>query len=59
MNPAFPKIYGQIKAHKNDLPIRPVVAFYQDPMFNLTKYLADWFMCMSQFNPSHTIWRHT
>ena len=47
--------YGQIKTHTNGLPTKPVVTFYQDPTFNLAKYLADWFMCMSQCSPSLTV----
>jgi len=54
-NPALPKIYGTIKTHKSDFPIRPVVAFFTDPTYKLAKYLADWFRLSSGFNPSYTV----
>lgn len=55
MNPSFPKIYGQVKTHKSGLPIRPVVAFYTDPSFHLSKLLADWFRDTCQFKAKYTI----
>jgi len=49
MNPAFPKIYGQVKTHKSGYPIRPVVAFFTDPSFHLAKFLTEWFRTTSKF----------
>ena len=55
MSSSFSKIYGQIKTHRTGHPIRPVVAFYSGPTFNSANYLVDWFRCMSQFEPTHTV----
>ncbi|XP_062708964.1 uncharacterized protein LOC134288363 [Aedes albopictus] len=35
-----PRIYGQPKAHKPDLPLRPVVPNITAPTYNLSKYIA-------------------
>lgn len=36
-----PRIYGQPKAHKADLPLRPVVPTMTAPNYQLTKYIAN------------------
>ncbi|XP_062557507.1 uncharacterized protein LOC134222365 [Armigeres subalbatus] len=35
-----PRIYGQPKAHKPDLPLRPVVPNMTSPTYHLSKYIA-------------------
>ena len=55
MNPSFPKIYGQVKLHKENHPIRPVVACYTDPTYKLAKYLVSWFRSCSSFEAKFTI----
>lgn len=35
-----PRIYGQPKAHKQDLPLRPVVPGMTSPSYNLSKYIC-------------------
>lgn len=52
---ATPRLYGQIKLHKKDHPIRPVVAYFSDPAFHLSKYLAKWFRTLAAFDPQHTV----
>lgn len=44
-----PRLYGQLKLHKADRSIRPVVAFYSDPSFLLARYLATTFRLYSEF----------
>ncbi|XP_058832904.1 uncharacterized protein LOC131690856 [Topomyia yanbarensis] len=36
-----PKIYGQPKAHKPELPLRPVVPCMTSPTYDLSKYVAN------------------
>ena len=55
MNYALPRLYGQIKMHKPDNPIRPVVAYYTDPSYLLAKYLASWFCAVTGYQPPHTV----
>ncbi|XP_055527465.1 uncharacterized protein LOC129720078 [Wyeomyia smithii] len=40
-NSTCPRIYGQPKAHKNNLPLRPVVPNYSAPTYKLCKYIAN------------------
>jgi len=35
MNYVPPKLYGQLKSHKQGYPLRPVVAFYTDSTYKL------------------------
>ena len=35
-----PRIYGLPKIHKPDCPLRPIVAFINSPLYNLSKYVA-------------------
>lgn len=39
INPQFPKLYGQPKIHKSNIPIRPVVAFNQSTIYNCAKWM--------------------
>ena len=55
MNPMPPKLYGQLKTHKNGLPIRPVVAYYTDSTYLLAKHLAKWFRAYSSFSPAFSV----
>ena len=36
----IPRIYGLIKIHKNDLPLRPIVSMIGSPLYEVSKYLA-------------------
>ena len=40
-NATCPKIYGQPKAHKPDLPLRPVIPNITAPTYKLAKYIAN------------------
>ncbi|XP_062710337.1 uncharacterized protein LOC134288705 [Aedes albopictus] len=40
-NATCPRIYGQPKAHKPDLPLRPVIPNITAPTYKLAKYIAD------------------
>jgi len=55
MNYAPPKLYGQLKTHKEGFPVRPVVAFYTDVSYRLAKFLSSWFTLHSAFTPAFTI----
>ena len=50
-----PKLYGQIKLHKENHPIRPVTAAHSDPSFSLAKFLNNWFRTYTNFKPRFTI----
>jgi len=43
MNPSPPKLYGHIKTHKNNFPIKPVVSYFTSPAYNLCWFLNNWF----------------
>ena len=49
---AIPRIYGQLKIHKANHPIRPVIAYYTDPLYKLAKFLACWFKQATNFAPA-------
>jgi len=51
MNFCTPRLYGQLKIHKPDLPIRPVIAGYFSPSVNLGKFLASTFRSITGFHP--------
>ena len=55
MNASLPKLYGQIKTHKPQNPIRPVVAYFTHPSYKLAKYLVKWFKTVSGFVPKFAI----
>ena len=55
MNYVPPKLYGQLKSHKQGYPLRPVVAFYTDSSYKLAKFLAAWFRLHSAFSPAFTV----
>lgn len=40
-NATCPRIYGQPKAHKHNLPLRPVIPNITAPTFKLAKFIAD------------------
>ncbi|XP_062710010.1 uncharacterized protein LOC134288585 [Aedes albopictus] len=40
-NAVCPRIYGQPKAHKQNLPLRPVIPNVTAPTYNLAKYIAN------------------
>jgi len=51
----LPELYGQIKIHKLDHPIRPVWRSSPTPVTNSRKYLAQWFYLIMEFQPTYTI----
>lgn len=55
MNPSVPKLYGLIKTHKEGYPIRPVVSFVASPTYNLSRWLKDWFVNITDFTPKFAI----
>ena len=48
-NHSTPLLLGQFKLHKTSYPIRPVIAYYTDPSYRLSKYLASWFRETANF----------
>ena len=60
-NVAPPKIYGQPKIHKRGIPLRPVVASYESPNYNVSKFLASILKNLTKsstynvFNSSHFV----
>ena len=36
-----PKLYGQPKLHKPNIPMRPIVSFCGSPTYQLSKYLTN------------------
>ena len=55
MNASKPRLYGQLKLHKKNQPIRPIVAYYTHPAYNIAKRLAKWFKFVTDFKPRYTI----
>ena len=55
MNPTPPKLYGLIKIHKENAPIRPVVSYTNSPLSKLCFKLNQIYRDTSQFNAKHTI----
>jgi len=47
-----PKLFGQLKTHKDGMPIRPVVAYYSSPNFKLSKYLSKMVLILFQLSTS-------
>ena len=37
-----PRIYGLVKAHKSDHPLRPVVSYIGSPLYNISKLMAEY-----------------
>lgn len=40
LNPITPRIYGQPKSHKKDIPLRPIVSAIGGPTYALSRFLA-------------------
>ena len=55
MHYSIPPLYGQLKTHKENLPIRPVVASYTNPAFLLSKFLASYFTDVTSFEALYSI----
>ena len=49
---SVPQIYGQIKTHKTEFLMRPVVAIYTSPTYKykLTRHLSFWFRLCDSFS---------
>ena len=54
-NPRIPRLYGLMKLHKVDMPIRPVISTIASPTYYLAIFLQDWFKATSQFTPKHAV----
>ena len=52
---SLPQLYGQIKVHKPEAPIRPVVASITAPTYRLAKFLAQWFRSVTGFVGTYSI----
>lgn len=50
-NPITPRMYGLIKAHKENLPIRPIVNSHQSPVYNLSKFFNPFLNSLNNKNP--------
>lgn len=55
MNPKIPRLYGQMKIHKENAPIRPVISSISSPWYHLSKFLCAWFKTMTNFIPQHAV----
>ena len=55
MSYAIPRLYGQLKIHKDSEPIRPVVASYTCQSNKLAKFLKCEFVQLTGFSPPHCI----
>lgn len=55
MNPSTPTLYGLIKTHKKDAPIRPVVSHCNSPSRNLAIYINERFNNITKFQATHSI----
>ena len=51
MNNHAPRLYGLMKLHKPNVPIRPVVSFVQSPSYKLAKFTKKIFCNVSKFIP--------
>lgn len=47
---SLPQIYGLIKLHKNDLPLRPVISSIDSPLENLCKYFTNILKPLVKYN---------
>ena len=52
---AVPTFYGQVKIHKEGLPLRHVVAFYNEPTVDLCRYLVNFFYAFIPDPPPLTV----
>lgn len=59
MSYSVPRLCGQLKTHKTNMSIRPVVACYSSPNFKVSKYLGTWFKFFSNFEPRFTVLNST
>ncbi|KAI5636419.1 hypothetical protein NE865_10839 [Phthorimaea operculella] len=55
MNPTPPRLHGYYKLHKENQPIRPVVAYTGAPAYKLAKVANHLFKKLTHFEPAHTI----
>lgn len=55
MNPSAPKLYGLIKNHKENVPIRPVVSHINSPCYKLARELTHIFRKITGFKSKYSI----
>lgn len=55
MNPQCPRLYGQPKVHKTDIPVRPVVSYNTAPAYKLAKYGNKIIKNILHFKPKYGI----
>jgi len=54
-----PCLYGQLKTHKSDMPIRLLITCYTSPAFLLSRFLVNWFQRRTNFIAPHSIQKST
>lgn len=54
-NPYYPRLYGLPKIHKLNVPIRPVVSFFNTPVEKIAKFVLNLLTNLTNFKPTHTI----
>ena len=47
------RFYGLPKIHKASIPVRPIVSYSRNPLFNLSKYIANILKPYTQLNKQH------
>jgi Reverse transcriptase (RNA-dependent DNA polymerase) len=55
MNPSAPILYGLLKLHKPNIPIRPVASFIQAPTYKICKLLNSLLPKKLNFQPRYTV----
>jgi len=54
-NPIPPRLYGSLKVHKTNIPIRPVVSYVSSPTYGLCKHLNRWFKKCTNFRAAFSV----
>ncbi|KAK9879128.1 hypothetical protein WA026_003972 [Henosepilachna vigintioctopunctata] len=49
-----PELFGLVKVHKDDLPVRPVASFSKAPSCKLSKFLNTAFKELTHFSPKYS-----
>lgn len=54
-NPNIPRLYGLPKIHKDNIPMRPVVSFFNTPLSALSKFVNNFLTETLKFSPRFTV----
>ncbi|XP_050498525.1 uncharacterized protein LOC126886857 [Diabrotica virgifera virgifera] len=54
-NPQIPRLYGLPKIHKPNVPMRPVVSFYNTPVVTLSKFINSILQSTITLQPSYSV----